>query len=127
MVLLEAKMDKNGILYIDDDRIKSYPLLFNQNIEKNNGEGKLPKLFYQLFSTDDYIVKYSRNPLNRNKLIEMLLRFQKLQSIISKIDFPIGYYKKENKIKGTIIRYYKDSPSLYSLSETQDINILGKY
>ncbi len=122
MLPMEAKVDSNGLLYIDDELIKRHPINLRDNPDK-----KTHSFFYELFSTSDYIVKYSNNPINRNKLMEMLLRFQKLQSIISKIDFPIGYYKEENRIKGTIIRYYKDSPSLYFLSETHDINILGKY
>ncbi len=126
MLPLEAKIDRNGLLYIDDERIKEHPIIF-QNIVKSDGETKIPKLFFELFSTSDYIVKYSRGPLIKGKIIDMLLLFQKLETIIQKIDFPIGYYQELNRIRGIIIRYYKNAPSLYSLSETHDINILGKY
>ena len=128
MIPNEAKVDKNGLLFIDDQSIKLHPLILDIKKEENNLDTKKEtKIFYELYSTGDYIVKYSNHSLNKGKLIDMLLRFKKLQNIINKIDFPIGYYLELNKVKGTIIRYYKDSPSLYNLSETNDINVLGKY
>ena len=125
MLPLECKFDKNGLLYIDNDKFKKHPLDLNEIKEDENN--KIKNYFYELESTSDYIIKYSINNLNTSDLINMLINFKKINDRIKKIDFPIGYYLENNHIKGEIIRYYKNSFSLYSLSETKDINILSKY
>ena len=122
---MEAKIDSDGLLYIDNDIFKKHPL--NLNEIKINEDKKIKNYFYELESTSDYIIKYSINSLNGYNLINMLLKFQKIKDKIKEIDFPIGYYLEGSHIKGEIIKYYKDSYSLYYLSEIRDINILSKY
>ncbi len=117
---IDAKIDKNGLLYIDNDAFKRYPLNLNYNL-------KISNLFYSLLNTDDYIIKYSLCSLKQEQLIQMLMNFKKLQKNINDTDFPIGYYKEDDFIRGQIIKYYKNSPTLFKLIKEKDINIFGKY
>ena len=117
---MECKIDKNGLFYIDNDSFKKYSLRFN-DIEKINLCN-----FYELLSTEDYIIKCS-NTINNEKTIEMLLKFQKYQGLIKKTDFPIGYYLDNGDIKGLIIPYYSNSPSLMTIKRTYDLAELSKY
>ena len=57
----------------------------------------------------------------------MLENFRVIQKNIEDIDFPIGYYLEDNYARGQIIKYYKNSPSLFHLIKEKDINILDKY
>ena len=57
----------------------------------------------------------------------MLENFRIAQKNIKDIDFPIGYYKEDNYIRGQIIKYYENSPSLFHLIKEKDINIFDKY
>ena len=72
LLSIDAKIDKNGLLYIDNDSFKRYPLNLNYNL-------KICNLFYSLLSTDDYIIKYSLCSLKQDQLIQMLVNLKKLQ------------------------------------------------
>ena len=56
------KIDNNGLLYIDSDKFKRYPLNLNKGIKVSN-------LFYSLMSTDEYIIKCSLYYLKKDLLI----------------------------------------------------------
>lgn len=117
---IDAKIDNNGLFYMDNDLFKKYPLNINYNL-------KISNLFYSLMSTDDYIIKYSLYNLNQDQLMPMLMNFRNIQKSIDDVDFPIGYYKEDDSIRGQIIKYYNNSPSLSNLIKEKDINIFGKY
>lgn len=104
---LECKIDSNGLLYIDDkDIFKNYiPNYGNTVIRK--------AYFFHLLSTNDYIIKYHKEMLSRRQIIRMLYTFyQKDNVALSDIEFPIGYYKENNTIKGLIVPNYANSPSI---------------
>ena len=120
---LELKIDNNGFFYIKDDYIKKYPERLI-NIECN---GIPNSYFYELLTSSNYAIKYNLFPLNKDGLLNMLLNLQKAQRYIKNIDFPIGYYVDNYEIYGEIIRFYKNAPSLYTVTKKQDINEVSKY
>ncbi len=118
---IELKLDGFNLLYYDNPIIKNYPL----HLEKNMLNSKA--FFYQLPLSSDYIIKYQKKIMIYDEVKEFLLKVNKIKKHIKDIDFPIGYYQEENDIRGMIIPYYINSPSLYTISETKDINELSKY
>lgn len=132
MIPIECKIDDYGFLYLDDEYI------FKKSIKYYNKLDKIKSKFFEIESTDEYIVKYHLEKLNKKDVFKMLLKFYGVKAnILSNIKFPIGYYKENNKIKGLIIPNYPHAVSLryviinnnldyyYNHSEDKRENILS--
>ena len=121
MIPLELKMDINGILYLDkyikkDDYIKTLESRYSR--------------FYNLFSTNEYIIKYNLQTLSQNDIIgmkDMLNNINEVRSKIPSIDFPIGYYLENDLLRGLIIYYYNNAISLKKIFCNYSITDLFKY
>lgn len=119
MLPMEFKIDKNGLFYFDNENLLNslYPFYNNKN------------LFFHLEGIDNYLVKYSSKEYTKKEILkykQMLLFFQKLQPQFKEIDFPIGYYKEANELRGIIIPYYH-GPTLRKVSEERELGDLSKY
>lgn len=129
MLPYELKSDKEGLLYIDNDTITRYsPLLIDHR--EFTAERYYSNGFYRLYSTDEYIIKYSYTVFTRREIKEikeMLYNLVSKQDQVPDIDFPIGYFKHGKKLAGLIIKYYKNGISCDNVFGNQDIEALGKY
>ena len=119
----ELKKDDNDLMYIEDNMIINYPLYFKSN------DFHCKKVFYQIPGSNEYIVKYENyNQISQEALFNMLERFERIKSNIKNIDFPIGYFKNQNNVKGTIIYYYQSGLSLKNvLANNEGLENLKKY
>ena len=121
MIPLELKIDNNGILYWDKK--------LNKNDYIKTLESKHSR-FYNLLSTNEYLIKYHLQALSNDDIInmkDMLSYFNEVRSSIPNIDFPIGYYLEDDLLRGLIIYYYNNAVSLNSLFGNYSINELYKY
>lgn len=129
MLPLELKRDKDGLLFIDDDRIFMHsPLLIDHR--EVSEYCYYPSAFYRLLSTNDYIIKYAFTHYTRKETKEfkqMLINLTEKQDKLPNIDFPIGYFKNGNRYAGQIIKYYQDGISCEDIIKEKDINLIGKY
>lgn len=123
---LDAKIDKKGILYIDNPDVINYPIIFKRYYERLSSSNNECS-FYELSSTNDYIIKMYPSGAKGRQIRIMLENFREIASNILFTDLPIGYYQEYNHIKGLIIPYYKNAPSLSQIIMEGDINELGKY
>lgn len=129
MLPYDLKMDKDGLLYLDDKRIIKQNALHLGNLKVNEYE-YFQNSFYRLFNTNDYILKYSHNPYPKEaieKTKNMLINLLDKQSLIPNVDFPIGYYSKRHKLAGLIVRYYQNGVSCDNIINNEDIEGLGKF
>ena len=126
MLPRELLKDKNGLLYIQDDRIFLHsPLLLDHR--KLSENRYYQNMFYSLPGTDEYIVKYSLTGLTRKErkdYLNMLAMLVSKQDMIKEIDFPIGYFKSCNRFAGLIIKYYKDAIPYNEILDKDDIELL---
>ena len=129
MLPYELIKDKDGLWYINDDRLLVHsPLMIdkrdiNENRYYQNG-------FYRILSTNDYIIKYSYTVFTRREreaIKNMLINLTEKQNKVFSVDFPIGYFKCGSKLSGLIIRYYQDGVSFDNILNDCDIELLGKY
>ena len=108
MISCELKKDIRGILYLDDSSDLQSRLLV---IDENDHKSDTPRnSFYSLKTTSDYIIKKPSIGLDRKERIaymNMLVSFLKKQSMVTKTELPIGYYREKRKLAGLIIRYYQ--------------------
>ena len=129
MLPLDLKVDKDGLLYLDDEEIlRNGPLL----IDKRNFkcERYYYNGFYRMKDNDDYIVKYSYTAFTkkeREAIKNMIYNLVNKQHLFPDIDFPIGYFKKDRKLEGIIVKYYKDSISCERVFDMHDIFEISKY
>ena len=124
MIPLEIKEDRHGLLYINSKDLDIKENSINHDFNNTNGY-----YFISIPSTDEYIIKYSKEVSKENSLLlkRMLCEFNKIRLKIDDIDFPIGYYIDDNIIKGIVIYYYKHAISLKDFSEKYDIEDLTKF
>ena len=129
MIPAELKVDKEGLLYTDDRKLlKTDSLLIDYRCFKN--DRYYQNGFYPLPSTIDYIIKYSFTPFmkkEREEYYEMLSKLVDKQKDVPNVDFPIGYFRRNLKLAGLIIRYYQSGMSCDRIFENQDIEELSKY
>lgn len=124
---LELKKDDTNLWYINN------LFVFDQlNLDKREFklETKHFNTFYRIPSTNDYIIKCSNSIFTKkaeNKIKEMLMNLLTIGRKITSIDFPIGYYQEDDYLRGLIIRYYENSPSLYDLSKNYPLEELFNY
>lgn len=120
------KLDKKGLVYLDSHDIKINNLCFKE-IKKSYSE---KRQFFKIDGIDDYIIKDSTsspllfNVSKNKKLLENLVNKQK---DIPDVDFPIGYYQDNGKMKGIIIPYYEDSLSLRKMIYLYNFEELKNY
>ncbi len=129
MYPLEMKFDDNNIGYIDLS--KQGLVLEKQEFmtyDYKNNQVPLKSDFYQLSSTNDYLLKVNKE-LDVNDIgnYYMLKNLIKLQSMITKVDLPIGYVKNNWYTVGQIIRNYPEAKSLKNICIKEDLESLQKY
>lgn len=125
MLPLEIKQDSDGLLYIDNGISLSSKINFQSH---KNGQARYQ--FLEIPSTSDYIIKYQNFPVIYSDEVELkrlLKELLKIQEKIRDIDFPLGYYVEDGRIKGQIIRNYHDVPSLNVFSKDEDLESIAKY
>ena len=119
------KLDRNKIWYIDSKDVSTKPVFFNEFREAYTKKRE----FLEIEGVDNYIIKdikMRKYLFNELRTLHSLSNYIKVQDELPNIGFPIGYYKDNNKVLGTIIPYYKDSISLqkaaylHAFSELQD-------
>lgn len=114
---MELKVDKDGLLYIDDNTDMYKRLL---NLDHRNVHEYFANNFFSIPGTKDYIIK---KPLTiwdkrlRERYKEMLIKLVERQKLIKKTDFPIGYQRENRKMEGLIVRYYEPSKTSISLDQ----------
>lgn len=120
------KMDNRGLVYLDSRDIKIDNLYFGE-IKKSY----TPKRqFFKIEGINDYVIKDSTmdpllfNVSKNKKLLENLVNKQK---DIPEVDFPIGYYRDNGKMKGIIIPYYEDALSLRKMIYLHAFEELREY
>ena len=103
------KKDQDGLYYIDNSKLLT-PFSFNELVNPS-----FRRKFYTIDGIDNFIIKetYKKtNYFNGMKIKNLLINLVDRQALFDDIDFPIGYYLKDNHVNGTIVPYYKDSLSL---------------
>ena len=118
------KVDNNGIFYYDETS-RGNEVIFN-SVPKRK-EGLEPSKFYELIDNPNLLIKYAVTHFDDEKIRYMLKRFILLQSKINKTDLPTSYYMENGMMQGTVVPYYKDCKSLYTISETNSLEELMKY
>ena len=120
------KRDNRGLIYVDSNDIQLNDLCFKE-IKKSYGA---KRQFFKIEGIDDYIIKDSTwiplhfNQVRNRNLLQSLVNKQK---DIPDVDFPIGYYRDHNKMKGIIIPYYQDALSLRKMIYLYVFDDLKKY
>lgn len=120
------KKDKNGIPYLTQKDIKINEIY----IPRIRQPYKYNSTFYGIEGIDNYIIKdstmypYFNNRIRHLRLLKGLIERQKL---FDDIEFPIGYYLSHILMKGTIIPYYLNYPSLRYIVNMCTFDELKKY
>ena len=119
------QQDDKGINLLKSEDINVSPFYFNELLPAFSYQ----RLFYHIDGIDDYIIKSlgESNFFNQIKNKKLLYQFMKKQQYFDNIDFPVGYYLEKEKIKGTIIPYYKDSISINKLLNLYKLDDLKNY
>ena len=105
------KKDKNNLWYISDKDVDVESFTFNDIVKSYQGRTS----FYHINGVSDYVIKDTTlYPLlfNTIKTKKLLKEFMDRQNLFDDIEFPVGYYQINNKLKGTIVPYYEDSLSI---------------
>ena len=117
MIPIECQLDNRGILYLDNYPLKKRIYYGNREFDKS--------YFFEIDSTKEYIIKYHKEKLNKNDVLDMLLKFYNINGKnLNNIDFPIGYYRENDQIKGLIIPNY---PYAISIKDAMILNNLNDY
>ena len=119
------KQDDSGLFFLDDKDIKLELFHFNEILPAYSYH----RNFYYIDGIDNYVIKdIGKHTLfNNTKIKKMLLNLRNRQDRLTDIDFPIGYYVKDNRISGTIVPYYKDSVSISQLVNLYSFSDLEKF
>lgn len=118
--------DKHGIYYIDSKDVSVTPFHFNEV----NTSYEHKRDFYFIDKIDNYIIKDTTDlpkMFNSYKTKKLLKNCMRKQDLINEVDFPVGYYLDNDKIKGTIIPYYKDAISVYQLTNLYELERIKDY
>jgi hypothetical protein len=118
------KIDNNGIFYYDEHD-KGKEIIFEKDFDKKKPEES--SKFYKLLNNPELIIKYATYHFNDEKVMYMLKRFIELQKKVKLTDLPTSYYMEDGVIKGTVIPYYPDSPTLYNIALTRNLLNLANY
>ena len=128
MLPLNLKIDKNGLLYLEDiEDLYRRVISLDQRPDKRE---YYASCFFRIDNNDDYIIKKPITLFTREErkiYLEFLGRLVDKQKEVPEVDFPIGYYRERKKIEGLIVRYYQDGISLDNINREEDINLIGKY
>ena len=118
--------DKHGLYFIDSKDVTLTPFHFS--------EVKRPyapkRDFYYIDKVDDYIIKDTTDLprfFNGIRTKKALKKYMDKQESIKEVDFPVGYYIDNDKIKGTIVPYYKNAISIMQLSNYHTFDQLKEY
>lgn len=118
--------DYQGIFYLDSNNIKTKEFHFNEIKPTYSKQRR----FYYVEGVDDYIIKdTSRLPLffNGTRTKKILKDFMNVQNKFNDIDFPVGYFIDNDKIKGTVVPYYKNSISIKKLMTIYTLEELKEF
>ena len=111
---LPFKLDKAGIWYIDFLDITIDEIFF----DKINSSYRDYTHFFKIEEINDYIIKECRKNssfFDRYRELKLLKQLIKKQEKLLNIDFPVAYYKRNNRLEGIVIPYYKNAVSLKEL------------
>ncbi len=129
MLPYDLKKDNAGLLYIENNEI-----LKHQPLELDHRHGYQERYyqngFFKLYSSVDYIVKYSYtvfSKMEQEQIKEMLIRLVSKQDCIRSVDFPIAYFRHKRKLMGLVIKYYPSGISIDNIAKIEDIELFGKY
>lgn len=119
----EIELDKNNLWYIDGDKVKVHKI----TLENPTFTFTPKSTFYKFDSTDDYIIKVDNRFLffKEYSFKKMLYNLSLLKEKLPFIDIPIGYFKENNKLIGTIVPYYKNSFSINKIIHNYTLDSLS--
>lgn len=128
---------KNDIIlcvggYMGYDLNNNSKILYYSNfsdLQRISNLSSKKKIFYQIKGLNNYLVEYYRNSIPKKvqkEYIDLFMVMIGLQKKFNDIDFPIGFFKENNEIRGVIVPYY-NSPSLKTIMNSDDLFRLFKY
>ncbi len=129
MKITELKIDKNGLLYTNNYKLVKKEEIF-QHFRENDEFRYDQYCYYSLDDNNEYIIKFHLNPMTsriEELTREMLIKLKEKQGNVQMTDFPVGYFRRFNHIRGLITKYYDGSISFDKLSKEKDINATSKY
>ena len=112
------KKDKKGLWYIDSRDITIKEKVFPQ-CNRGYGMYQEKRQFFEIDGINDLIIKDSTMyPVlfNRTRNLALLKELVKRQGELPEVDFPVAYYKSFGILKGIVVPYYRNAPSLSSLT-----------
>ena len=120
------KQDKKGRWYLDSRDIKIHDLYIKQMSSATRDRAH----FFSIEGINDYIIKdCTMYPLvlNRYQNLKLLKKLVEKQSEIDKVEFQVAYYQSLMMLKGMVIPYYKDAPSLNEVTSLHKFEELRNY
>ncbi len=120
-IINNLHLDKNNIWYLDGNFITK-ELAYKYEEEPRN-------LLFNVNELDDILIKQKNCfvPFYQKKIIRFLNNIYKVSDKLPFIDFPLGYYKENGKIKGIVIYKYENALSLKKFNNSYGLESLKKY
>ena len=112
------------ILDYYDESKKGEELFFSDAPKKKSLNDK--SRFFRVIEEPNKIIKYSITGLDVDKTVEMITRFRLVKRDITRTQLPDSLYLEDGLVKGTVIPYFENSPSLYNIVETHSLEELSK-
>lgn len=113
-------IDQYGInCYDENDRGKEIVFFLGGKLE-------IKSKFYEIINEPNNIIKCP-SLIDYDKEIEMLQRFNDIRKDVKKTDLPSGYYQEKSIIRGEVIPYYMEAPTLFDLSIDKDKSKINNY
>lgn len=119
------KKDKDGLYYIDSKDVEIEKFDFQEIVRPYAKQ----RDFYHIKGISDYVIKdTSDSPegFNTYRNKKLLKNCMKKRDSIPEVDFPVAYFKEEDKIK-QIVPYYEDAISLRKLTSLYQFEELTNY
>ncbi len=119
------KKDENGLYYIDSNDVEIERFDFKEIVKPYGKQ----RDFYHIKGVPDYIIKdTSDSPeyFNKSRNLKLLKKCMLKEESVPEVDFPVGYFKEEDKIK-QIVPYYEGSISIRKLINLYQFKELINY
>ncbi len=117
-------VDNSGLFYYDENSCGKEISFIKDNRKVNQ---YAVSRFYELLGNNEQIIKCPKFNFDSDKVRNMLEHFIVLAKKVKLTDLPTSYYMEKDKLKGTVIPYYKDAPSLYNIMDTNRLSTLMNY